>query len=80
LLWSWVWQNHEHGDIDQAARIRKRGGFGEGQMKTVFDNAGVGMDFGFDIIAKGATFEIGKHSMAKDVSMARGKRHKGESS
>jgi hypothetical protein len=42
-------------------------------MKMVFDNAGVGMDFGFVAITKGAMFEIGKHSMAKDVFMAGGK-------
>lgn len=41
--------------------------------KMVFDNADAGMDFGSEIIAKGAMFEIGKHSMANDVFTAGGK-------
>lgn len=48
-------------------------------MNMVFDNAGVGMDFGFEVIMKGAMFEIGKHSMAKDVFYGSRERHKGGS-
>jgi hypothetical protein len=41
-------------------------------MMMVFENAGVGMDSGFEAIAKGVMFEIGKHNLAKDVFTARG--------
>lgn len=66
-------QGHGHGG-STAAKREKRGGFGEDEMKLVFESADVGMDFGFEVIAKSAVFETAKHSMAKDVFMARGRK------
>jgi SAM-dependent methyltransferase len=64
---------HGHGNgSGSIAKIGKRGGFGQKGMRLIFESAGMGMDFGFEVIAKGAVFETPKHSMAKDVFMARG--------
>ncbi|KAN0112234.1 hypothetical protein V8E51_005185 [Hyaloscypha variabilis] len=68
-------QSHGHGNGGgTVAKTRKRRGFDEEQIKLVFESADVGMDFGFEVIAKGAVFKTSKHSMAKDVFMARGTR------
>ncbi len=45
-------QNHEHGKVREAAKVRKRGGFDKGEMKVVFENGGVRTDFDFEVIAK----------------------------
>jgi SAM-dependent methyltransferase len=64
---------HGHGNGGGAiAKMGKRRGFGQDEMKLMFESACMGMDFGFEVIAKGAVFETPKHSMAKDVFMARG--------
>ena len=45
---------------------------GEEDIDKIFEGAGVGKDFGFEVIAKEAAFETEKHSMTADVFMARG--------
>jgi SAM-dependent methyltransferase len=62
---------HNHGD-STVAETRKHLGFGEQEMKKIFDSAGVGKDFGFEVIAKEAAFETSTWSMISDVFMARG--------
>lgn len=36
----------------------------------VFENAGIVKNSGFEFIAEGTRFELGKHSTAKDVFMS----------
>jgi SAM-dependent methyltransferase len=67
------WKKYGHGSGGGAAtKRRKHKGFGEVEIKEIFENAGVGKDFGFEVIAKGAVFETAGHSMTADVFMARG--------
>jgi SAM-dependent methyltransferase len=68
------WQKHGHGNggVATAAKRGKQGGFGKEDIDKIFEGAGVGKDFGFEVIAKGAAFETEKHSMTADVFMARG--------
>jgi SAM-dependent methyltransferase len=69
------WKKYGHGSGGGAATKRKKQrGFGELEIKEIFENAGVGKDFGFEVIAKGAVFETSGHSMTADVFMARGTR------
>jgi hypothetical protein len=66
-------KHHGCGNGDAAvAQTKKRLGFGEEEMREIFRSAGVGKDFGFEIIAKGAMFQTTKCSMIQDVFMARG--------
>ncbi|KAH8790919.1 S-adenosyl-L-methionine-dependent methyltransferase [Hyaloscypha sp. PMI_1271] len=69
------WKKYGHGSGGGAAtKRRKQRGFGELEIKGIFENAGVGKDFGFEVIAKGAVFETAGHNMTADVFMARGTR------
>jgi hypothetical protein len=69
------WKKYGHGSGGGAAtKRRKQRGFGELEIKGIFENAGVGKYFGFDVIAKGAMFETAGHNMTADVFMARGTR------
>jgi hypothetical protein len=69
------WKKYGHGSGGGAAtKRRKQRGFGELEIKEIFENAGVGKDFGFEVIANGVVFETAGHSMTADVFMARGTR------
>ena len=69
------WKKYGHGSGgDAATKRRKQRGFGELEIKEIFENAGVGKDFGFEVIAKGTVFETAGHNMTADVFMARGTR------
>ena len=66
------WRKHGHGSSDTTSKRGNQNGFGEVGMKGIFESAGVGMNFGFEVIVKDAVFDTGKHSMTSDVFMARG--------
>lgn len=64
---------HGHGFGHSHCDVAKRHlGFGEGEMKKIFESAGVGKDFGFEVIAKAAVFKTSSRSMISDIFMARG--------
>jgi len=64
---------HGHGAGYSHGHVAKRHlGFGKEEMKKIFESAGVGKDFRFEIIAEGAVFETSSRSMISDVFMARG--------
>jgi SAM-dependent methyltransferase len=66
-------KHHGCGNGDAAvAQTKRRLGFGEEEMRDIFRSAGVGKDFDFEVIAKGAMFETPSCSMIQDVFMARG--------
>jgi hypothetical protein len=67
------WPKHGHGGGgDTATKEGRKRGFEEDDMKTIFESAGLGKGFGFEVIAKKAVFETAKHSMTADVFIARG--------
>jgi len=67
------WEKFGHGSSSEdPAKERKQRGFREDEIKEIFAHAGVGKNFGFEVIAEGAVFETAKHSMTADVFMARG--------
>jgi 1,4-alpha-glucan branching enzyme len=66
-------KHHECGSGDTAVtQTKMRLGVGEEEMRDIFRSAGVGKDFDFEVIAKGAMFETPSCSMIQDVFMARG--------
>jgi SAM-dependent methyltransferase len=49
-------------------------GFGQEQVKEAFEKAGVGKDFGFDVIAQNVVFIFHERRMTRTIFMAKGKK------
>lgn len=71
--------SHEHHgsekssqDINKVIATVAHFGFGEDQIKETFEKAGVGKDFGFEVIAKGVILTFRGRKMVRDVFMAKG--------
>jgi SAM-dependent methyltransferase len=66
-------KHHGYGNGDATvSQTKGRRGFGEEEMRDIFRSAGVGKDFDFEVITKGAIFETPKCRIIQDVFMARG--------
>lgn len=65
-------------DINKVIATVAHFGFGEEQIKETFEKAGVGKDFGFEVIAKGVTFTFHGRKMVRDIFVAKGRKGKGE--
>lgn len=59
-------------DVKRVMEIKPHTGFQEEQIKKAFEKAGLGKEFGFEVIAKGAVFSFRGRTGIVDVFMAKG--------